>query len=411
VAELDEFSKRSEKLKEQNVREAWEHLITGNFLPHGHCYLWLPEILWTHVLSDTLTALSYYSIPIAIVFFMRKRPDVRFPSVGILFSTFIFLCGTTHLVAIWVVWNGHYGIQGMVKAATAIVSAFTAVYIWRLMPVLLSIPSKVQLEQRVSDATNTLERRNDELRQANIEIEDFVSVASHDLKEPLRTLTSFSQLLEKDLGPDLPAAARTDLQHIKEASARMNALVRDLLDLSKASRKSLSIETVSLDACLDEALHMLTVRLRDSQAKIDRSTLPTLTTDKVLVTQILQNLISNAVKFTRNGSMPSIRVSAEKIQEDEYVISVADSGIGIPEQARESIFEPFERLKGRNEYEGTGIGLAICRRAIGRLGGNIWVEESDDGGAKFKFVVRSVANRTGDNQIPIKAPASPCPAG
>lgn len=370
--------------------ETLQNLFVNEFMPHGMCYLWMPEILWTHVVADTVITLAYYSIPISLLIFLRRRPDINFPHIASLFAAFIFLCGTTHLIAIWVVWNGNYGIQGIVKAMTAIVSIATAVATWKLLPQALQIPSQKQLEQKISKATADLTETNEQLSRANAELENFVSVASHDMKEPLRTLVSFSQLLERDLGEDLTDDARTDLKHIRAATRQMQSLVQDLLDLARTSRADLRLEPVDVNECIDEALAMLNGQVEENDVEIERGDLPVVFGDRTLLTHVYQNLLSNAIKFAKPGTHPKISLTATNDGNGFFVLGVADRGIGIAKKWRDRVFEPFQRLHGRGEYEGCGIGLAICRKAVGRLGGRIWIEGEENDGSCFKFTVRAV---------------------
>lgn len=356
-------------------------------MPHGHCYLWLPEILWTHVTSDAIVAIAYYSIPISIIAFVRNRPDVDFKMVPVLFSAFIFLCGTTHIVSIFTVWNGYYGFQGMVKAATAIVSIFTAVWVWKLLPTALAIPSNRQLRDLVTDATSELVDKNRKLGRANSDIENFVSAASHDLKEPLRTLVAYSQLLTKDAGDDLNDNAKQDLRHIIDGAKRMQTLVNDILDLSRTGGDEMSIEVVNLAQCVDEAKATLDARIKASGTSIEQGNLPDVIGDKVLIRQIYTNLIGNALKFAQPDVAPVIRLSAEPTKSGGWMLSVEDNGIGIDPAYADSIFEPFKRLQGRDHSEGTGIGLAICKRAVDHHNGSIWVEPAKGGGSIFRFTL------------------------
>lgn len=356
-------------------------------MPHGHCYLWLPEILWTHVTSDAIVAIAYYSIPISIIAFVRKRQDVDFKMVPVLFSAFIFLCGTTHIVSIFTVWNGYYGFQGMVKAATAIVSIFTAIWVWRLLPAALSIPSNRQLRDLVTDATSELVDKNRKLGRANSDIENFVSAASHDLKEPLRTLVAYSQLLTKDAGDNLSENAKQDLKHIIDGAKRMQALVNDILDLSRTGGDEMTIDVVDLETCVEEAMKTLEARIESSNATIEYDKLPQVVGDKVLIRQVYTNLIGNALKFARKDVAPVIRLSAEPTRSGGWTLSVADNGIGIDPKYAETIFEPFKRLQSRDHSEGTGIGLAICKRAVDHHNGRIWVEPGQNGGSLFRFTL------------------------
>lgn len=137
-----------------------ENMWSTDFMPHGYCFLWAPEILWLHVLSDALIAVAYFSIPISLVVFVRRRPDIRFSSVFYLFSAFIFLCGVTHIFGVLTIWNGWYGMSGVVKALTAAVSLVTAVTVWRYIPKALNIPSQSQLERLVAARTEELEQKS-----------------------------------------------------------------------------------------------------------------------------------------------------------------------------------------------------------------------------------------------------------
>lgn len=402
---------QAESAEPVRVMESPTNLFTYDFMPHGVCYLWLPEILWTHVASDLIITLAYYSIPLVLIIFLRKRPDVNFPHVAGLFATFIFLCGTSHLVAIWVVWNGDYAFQGVIKALTAIVSIATAFVTWRLLPTAIAIPSEKQLKEQVDKATEELTQAVDKLSETNAELENFVSVASHDMKEPLRTLVSFSQLLERDLGEDLTDDVKTDLHHIRLATRSMQNLVQDLLDLARTSHADLRLEQVSVDECVDEALEICNGHIEDLDVVIERDKLPTVYGDKTLITHVFQNLLSNAIKFAKPGESPRIRITTSGKQNGFYVLGVADNGIGIAPKWRSRIFEPFQRLQARGEYEGCGIGLAICRKAVSRLGGRIWVEGEENHGSHFKFTVKAVRDRSLVSQPTLAEPSASHSAG
>lgn len=219
------------------------------------------------------------------------------------------------------------------------------------------------------------------------ELDDLVLAASHDLKEPLRTLVAYTQLLQQDMGDKMPPTARADLQHIVSAARRLQEMMRDLFEVARTSCIELDLEIVSLEHCVDDALDALSAQIVASGARIERDALPDIVTDRILMTEVYQNLICNAVKFGRAGEPPVVRLTVEWPDEGRPVFGVADGGIGIPAEQRERVFRPFERLHSRQAYEGTGIGLAICSRAIGRLGGRIWIEESNDGGTNVRFVV------------------------
>ncbi|MFA7239500.1 MAG: ATP-binding protein [Sulfuricellaceae bacterium] len=224
-----------------------------------------------------------------------------------------------------------------------------------------------------------------ELTRLNTELSEFTYIASHDLQEPLRKLVIFSEWLVRDLGGDIPERAAKDLVFISEAAQRMRNLVQDLLNLSRAGNRELKTESISLDMVADRALESLALRIEDSGAVITRDPLPTVMGDATLLTQLYQNLIGNALKYA-GESPPRIHLDAS-MAGGEWVLGVRDNGIGINPAYAEQIFQPFKRLHGRERFEGTGIGLAICRKVVERCHGRIWVESEEGKGAHFRFAL------------------------
>jgi PAS domain S-box-containing protein len=250
---------------------------------------------------------------------------------------------------------------------------------------------QVDVTQRNRDAkslaerTRELERANEDLLAINAELDEFTRIASHDLQEPLRKLVAFSEILVRDLGGEVPELAARDLRHITDAAQRMQALVRGLLTLSRAGRSAMKCEHVSLDQCLDRALDVLALRIEETGAKIRRDKLPIVWGDSLLLTQLYQNLIGNALKFAGDAP-PDIHLTASE-EKGRWVFGVADRGIGLKPEYADQIFQPFKQLHSRTEYEGAGIGLAICRRIVERHDGAIWVESELSEGAHFRFTL------------------------
>jgi light-regulated signal transduction histidine kinase (bacteriophytochrome) len=232
------------------------------------------------------------------------------------------------------------------------------------------------------------QRLNRELALQNRELEEFAYVASHDLQEPLRKLVAFCGLLRRDLG-DSERASR-DLRFIEESATGMQKLVDDLLELSRTGRSGLKRELISLEVCALSAIDALQITIERTGAEIERDALPEQWGDPRLLTQLYQNLIGNALKFVAPGRRPRVRLSAEQ-QGGGWVFGVRDNGIGIKAEYSAQIFAPFKRLHGRDEYEGAGIGLSICRKAVERHGGRIWVESQPAQGAHFKFTINANA--------------------
>jgi light-regulated signal transduction histidine kinase (bacteriophytochrome) len=240
-------------------------------------------------------------------------------------------------------------------------------------------------EEALAERTAQLERTNRELVVLNAELDDFTNVASHDLQEPLRTLVAFSDLLPKDLEQSLPERAAQDLGFITDAAMRMQTLIQDLLAFSRAGRVAKKREKVSLSECADRALEALAMRVAETGAEIIRDELPEVWGDSTLLTQLYQNLIGNALKFS-GDQPPVIRLTAEE-QDGFPVFGIKDNGIGIELKYAQQIFQPFRRLHSRTEYEGSGIGLAICHKIVERHGGKIWVESEPGKGAHFRFTI------------------------
>ena len=247
------------------------------------------------------------------------------------------------------------------------------------------ITERRRAEEAEADRTVQLERMNRKLVALNAELDDFTYVASHDLQEPLRSLIAFSHLLGKDLGDSLPDEAARDLGFITDAAKKMQALIRGLLALSRTGRVAKKKEKVSLSECADRALEALALRVKETGAQITRDKLPEVWADSTLLTELYQNLIGNALKFS-GEQHPVIQLTVED-REGDQIFGVKDNGIGIEPKYAQQIFQPFRRLHGRAEYEGSGIGLAICRKIVERHGGEIWVDSEPGQGAHFRFTI------------------------
>ncbi|MEA5571767.1 ATP-binding protein [Calothrix sp. UHCC 0171] len=304
--------------------EFWINFFrTEPFIPHGHCYLWQTNLVWLHILSDSLIALAYYSIPISIFYFVRKRQDLPFNWIFLLFAGFIIACGTTHIMEVWTLWHPIYWVSGTLKAMTAIISVFTAIELFPLIPQALALPSPAQLEQAnlqlqaqigeklkaeaqlriyqnqleklVAERTNELTQANDQLQQeiserkrteialrqsekqfrqlatqaeeANRIKDQFLAVLSHELRSPLNPILGWSNiLLTRRLTPEKTTEALT----IIERNAKLQAqLIEDLLDVSRILQGKLNLNTnqVDLESIIYHALE--TIRLAVEAKSID----------------------------------------------------------------------------------------------------------------------------------------------
>jgi PAS domain S-box-containing protein len=228
-------------------------------------------------------------------------------------------------------------------------------------------------------------RAVDELKRSNDELEHFAYVASHDLQEPLRMVASYTQLLAKRYKGRLDSDADEFIAYAVNGSNRMQQLIRDLLAYSRAGTNAKAPRRVSSEVALDEALTNLQSTIADSGAVVTHDSLPAVTMDNMQLSQVFQNLVGNAVKY-RSGEVPRVHVSATG-GDHEWIFSVRDNGLGIDPKYFERIFVLFQRLHGRDEFEGTGIGLAICKKILERIGGRIWVESQFKVGSIFHFAV------------------------
>jgi PAS domain S-box-containing protein len=237
-------------------------------------------------------------------------------------------------------------------------------------------------ERKAAEAELDLTRRN--LERSNAELDQFAYVASHDLKEPLILLSAYARMLSERHGDDLDEEGMTFLGHVRDEAGRMKSMIDDLLDYSRLQTRAEDSQDVALGEVLDTALRTLAPRIEEAEAQIEvESSLPVVEGSPVQFERLFRNLIGNAVKF-RGEHSPVVRVSAER-QDGRWVVSVADNGIGIDPGKANRIFDVFQRLHGQEQYAGTGMGLAICKRIVERHGGRIWVDPVPAGGSVFKF--------------------------
>jgi signal transduction histidine kinase len=241
------------------------------------------------------------------------------------------------------------------------------------------------LEERVKERTHQLEIINNALVLHTKEIEQFTFIASHDLQEPLRTITNFTHLIQEEYGNKLEGDGKKYIEFITRSATRMSALVKGLLEYSLLGNESIKT-TVDCSRIVHEVLSDLSESIHESKAVITVKELPRVIGYETEMRMLFQNLVTNAVKFRKKDQSPVIRISAEE-QEKAWHFSVNDNGIGIEERGQEKIFIIFKRMQNRNDYEGTGIGLAHCKKIVEMHGGKIWVESSLGKGSTFNFTI------------------------
>ncbi|MBN1393489.1 MAG: PAS domain S-box protein [Pirellulales bacterium] len=245
-----------------------------------------------------------------------------------------------------------------------------------------------QLEKEVAERKTVeedLRRTADQLARSNKELEQFAYVASHDLQEPLRVVGGYVQLIERRYKDRLDSEADQFIRYIVEGVARMQQLIADLLNFSRVDTRGNPFRNVGMEAVLDSAISNLEAVIAESGAAITRGPLPEVCGDEIQLVQLMQNLIGNAIKF-RGDAPPAIDVSASR-EGNRWLFAVRDNGIGIEREYWDRLFVIFQRLHTRQKYEGTGIGLAVCKRIVERHGGSIWLDSKPGRGTTFFFTI------------------------
>lgn len=369
-------------------------LLSDDFMPHGQCMRWDPPVLWLHVLADLAIVASYFSIPLGLVVFARRRGDLRFGWLLSMFGAFILACGLTHAFEIWTLWHPVYRLQAVVKTAAAVISVATAIALWRSIPAALAVPSFARLQDEIIErhrAEAEVRRVNEELEarvaartrelaRSNEELEQFAYVASHDLREPLRMVKSYAELLSRRYSGKLGDDADEFIHYIVDGADRMRALMTDMLEYSRVDRRLSPIDA-DTEHALRIAMDNLALAIEQAGAVVTHDRLPPVRCTPSQLAQLLQNLLDNAIKY-RNEGPPRVHVSAQST-EREVILCVRDEGIGFDPAHHDRIFGMFQRLHPHGTYPGTGMGLALCKKIVESHGGRIWGESEPGRGSAF----------------------------
>lgn len=238
----------------------------------------------------------------------------------------------------------------------------------------------------IQEAHARLSEQTEELERSNRDLEQFAYVASHDLQEPLRKVASFTQLLQKRYGGQLDERADQYIEFAVDGAKRMQRLIQDLLGFSRVGRVSGELTDVDLGDALAQALDNLEEAVAETGAQVTHDDLPVVRGERPLLVQLLQNLVGNAVKFRHPDRVPQVHLSAER-DGDEWVVRCRDNGIGIDEQYAERVFVIFQRLHAKDVYEGTGIGLALCKKIVEFHGGRIWIDPPQGEGTSIRWTL------------------------
>jgi len=346
--------------------------------PRWHCGTWSEFLGWLYIVSDLLIWLSYFLIPIIIINYLsNKNGAVKFNRAYIYFAAFILFCGSTHFIDAMMFWVPMYRLSALVKFATAIVSMLTVYHLIKILPAAFSQKTSIELEQEIARRI-AVERQ---LENANQKLEGFASMASHDLQEPLRKIATFANMLKDSSTDKLEPKSVQQIDKITKAAGRMKLLINDILMLS-SMQEEVTLTPIDPRLSLEKSITDLELKIAEKQAIINYSALPKIVGNDVYLTQLFLNLISNALKF--NADKPVVNISGRQ-EGDAVIITISDNGIGIDPTYFPKIFDAFERLHSKSSYEGTGIGLTICKNIMEAHKGSVTVRSNPGEGTTFEL--------------------------
>ncbi|MEX2411484.1 MAG: ATP-binding protein, partial [Candidatus Paceibacterota bacterium] len=250
-----------------------------------------------------------------------------------------------------------------------------------------NINDRKESENKMNELNRSLKAQTKELEISNAELEQFAYVASHDLQEPLRMITSFLNQIEKKYSDKLDERGKQYIQFVTDGANRMRQIILDLLEFSKIGSMDRVRKKIDMNKVLERAILSNKNRIESKKVNITTEKLPEIFASEIQMHQLLQNLISNAIKYQKKENIPMVHIKFKE-SEQHWIFSIKDNGIGIDSEYKSRIFEIFQRLHGNNEYSGTGIGLAICKKIVEEHKGEIWFESEIGKGSVFYFTIR-----------------------
>lgn len=410
------------------MMEFWRSLMSGNgYAPHGYCLLWESELIWTSVVSDALIAAAYFTIPVALVYFVRKRPDVSFGWVFWAFAAFITACGVSHLMHIWNLWNGDYGAEVVVKAVTAAASVITAIAVWPLIPRALAIPSTLALEHanrelalRVSERDEALVRLRREIAERQAAEEQLLRVQklnalgqlaggmAHDVNNVLQAVRGNLELISRRAGDE--ARVRRFAENGLNAIERGARLTGQLLAFSRTQK--IELQAVRVDLLIDR-MEDLVARTLGPGIQVRRhhggGAVPVLAEPTQLELAIL-NLAINARDAMPDGGVLDISSSLWKSERDpeladgEYIrVDVTDTGCGMDPDTAARAIEPFFTTKAVGK--GTGLGLSMAYGVARQSGGTLRIASIPRNGTTVSLFLRRAEGEVDLDSEPQPSPA------
>ena len=390
-----------------------DYFGNNSFIPHGYCLSWDTTLLWMHAGSDVLLTFAYYSIAISLMFFVHKSKNLPYSWLLIMGVLFIITCSTTHLMSAVLIWFPLYWLDAYVKVIAATVSVATAIAMYWVIPLALKLPSSTQLQAEIdkrrtltNELTKTaveLEKHQQSLEKtiqelsvtkeaaeaANIAKSTFIATMSHELRTPLNAILGFSELMSLD--KNATAKQKETLAIINRSGAHLLSMINDVLDISKieAGRLELDIQPIDMIKLLQDIGEMINGRLLNKplnfKLEIAENMPPFVNADSGKLRQVIINLLGNAIKFTKQGTVILRACSQPSSTINVLILEVMDSGIGISDDEQTQLFKPFVQLTQETDAKGTGLGLAISKTLIELMGGTISVNSVLGEGSTFRI--------------------------
>ncbi|MEL6686340.1 MAG: ATP-binding protein [Pseudomonadota bacterium] len=373
------------------MQEQEAQSLFDEFMPHGMCYMWRKDILLLNVVSDLLIALAYFSIPLFLFYFFRHRRNMPFRGVVLMFSLFIFSCGVTHLLGVWTVWNGNYGVQGLGKAITASISIATALMLIPVMPHLMALRSPKELElandaltleikerKKSEKLRKTLEKDRQRLGHEIAHIGRLNSMGqmatglAHELNQPLTAIMQGADAALTELrGSNTDKREVVDLLEDLETQAfRAGEIIQGLREFVRKDDGAMT--AFNVNEMVEQTLSLFGGEIEKYNITLTfyPTEIPEITAIRIQCIQVVVNLVQNAIRVlsASNTQSPEIRVSTF-MEDGGIILAVEDNGPGIP---NEDIFAPFFTTHS----EGLGMGLSICKSIVDENGGRIWVDQN-----------------------------------
>jgi two-component system, chemotaxis family, sensor kinase Cph1 len=384
------------------------------------CGNWDPLHGWVYIISDIVIWFSYFMIPLILGYFVyrKKKEPIPFKSIVLLFIVFILACGLTHLVDAAIFWWPAYKLSALIRLLTALVSLATVFALIRIAPKVVDLKTPAVLEEMVAERTAELQKLNEQLKEQasqrtlaeerlknlyqelerkvgertkelhnmNQELEAFTYSVSHDLRAPLRAIDGYARILEEDYNARIDAHGKHLISVITKNALYMGQLIDDLLDFSRTSRSELIKSVFEADKEVRRIASDLMAQEKNRDVQIHVKTLHSCKGDTMMLRQVWVNLISNALKYTRKNSEARIEIVSD-VSAAEVIYTIRDNGVGFEMKYVGKLFGVFQRLHNKDQFEGTGVGLALVKRILDRHQGRIWTESEVNKGATFHFAL------------------------